>query len=484
MVSGRGRFSLLFLALAAIMFCLALVLTPSSRAQNQDNSAVAAAGGGKDCVDFKDQNNGTGTGADTGPNSSEDTTTGTGGGTTSGTGASNGTEQSQQNGNQDGQQTQQTQQDGNQDNQQTQQQTRQTQGQNGNQDSSTGDIQQSLGTGNNGDQQSQQNGSQDTSADQQTQQTQGGSQDDQQMQGQNGNNECVIASTVPDQSLLPTGAPAKSNAKETTAQEKSSSGEKQGNSDQDGKQSDRGGEQSKTGGGQKPKSGSDTQKKTSSGGKKLEIEDHGKKIEIEDRSGRAPRQQKPETNSKSAPAKDVRSQSAPTTDLAPRLAATKWTRPSNTEIAATDKPRRFVPNDSTEMTLSVRAMGLYNVPVASSNSLDDLDKGLVRVPKTSLPWESGHQRNVYIAGHYLGQPDTQSRLVFYNLDELKTGDELVLKDDQGRPYKYRVSEKFATGPDDSWVMGQVRGRDMLTLQTCIPPDFGKRLVVRADRVRT
>jgi sortase (surface protein transpeptidase) len=25
---------------------------------------------------------------------------------------------------------------------------------------------------------------------------------------------------------------------------------------------------------------------------------------------------------------------------------------------------------------------------------------------------------------------------------------------------------------------------MLTLQTCIPPDFGKRLVVRADRVRT
>jgi sortase A len=135
-------------------------------------------------------------------------------------------------------------------------------------------------------------------------------------------------------------------------------------------------------------------------------------------------------------------------------------------------------------TLSVRAMGLYNVPVASSNSLEDLDKGLVRVPKTSLPWESGHQRNVYIAGDYLGQPKTQSRLVFYNLHELKTGDELVLKDDQGRPYKYRVSEKFATGPQDSWVMGQVRGRDMLTLQTCIHPDFGKRLVVRADRVRT
>jgi sortase (surface protein transpeptidase) len=32
-------------------------------------------------------------------------------------------------------------------------------------------------------------------------------------------------------------------------------------------------------------------------------------------------------------------------------------------------------------------------------------------------------------------------------------------------------------------MGKVRDRDMLTLQTCIPPDFGKRLLVRADRVR-
>jgi LPXTG-site transpeptidase (sortase) family protein len=31
--------------------------------------------------------------------------------------------------------------------------------------------------------------------------------------------------------------------------------------------------------------------------------------------------------------------------------------------------------------------------------------------------------------------------------------------------------------------GQVRGRDMVTLQTCTPyPTFEKRLIVRADRV--
>jgi LPXTG-site transpeptidase (sortase) family protein len=73
-------------------------------------------------------------------------------------------------------------------------------------------------------------------------------------------------------------------------------------------------------------------------------------------------------------------------------------------------------------------------------------------------------------------------MIFYNLHKLKKGDEIALKDGLGQVYKYRVSEKFAAGAADNWAMGEVRNRDMLTLQTCIPPDFGKRLLVRADRV--
>ena len=46
-----------------------------------------------------------------------------------------------------------------------------------------------------------------------------------------------------------------------------------------------------------------------------------------------------------------------------------------------------------------------------------------------------------------------------------------------------LSETFLAEPTDSWVTGQLRGRDMLTLQTCTPiPTFQKRLIVRADRV--
>ncbi len=74
-------------------------------------------------------------------------------------------------------------------------------------------------------------------------------------------------------------------------------------------------------------------------------------------------------------------------------------------------------------------------------------------------------------------------MIFYNLDKLGTGDRIVLKDRTGRVYEYEVSETFLADPTDSWVMGQVRGRDMVTLQTCTPiPTFEKRLIVRADRV--
>jgi sortase A len=46
-----------------------------------------------------------------------------------------------------------------------------------------------------------------------------------------------------------------------------------------------------------------------------------------------------------------------------------------------------------------------------------------------------------------------------------------------------VIESFEVAPFDRWVTGRVRGRDLLTLQTCTPiPTFEKRLIVRAERI--
>jgi sortase A len=135
------------------------------------------------------------------------------------------------------------------------------------------------------------------------------------------------------------------------------------------------------------------------------------------------------------------------------------------------------------MGLTIHSMGIYNAPVFDSSSRWALATGVAHIPETSLPWSYGAQRNVYLAGHRMGFRGTWSRMIFYNLDKLKEGDKVVLKDRTGHTYEYRVSETFLADPADSWVMGQVRGRDMLTLQTCTPyPTFEKRLIVRADRV--
>jgi sortase A len=163
------------------------------------------------------------------------------------------------------------------------------------------------------------------------------------------------------------------------------------------------------------------------------------------------------------------------------IAADDWPAPTGAQLEAANRPRHYDLPPGAVMGLTIKAIGLYDVPVYDSASQWALDNGVSHIPETSLPWSGTPQRNVYLAGHKLGWPGTGSHLVFYNLEDLRSGDEILLKNRQGHKYTYRVSESFVTDPRDSWVMGQVRGRDMVTLQTCTGPGFEKRLIVRADR---
>jgi sortase A len=160
-----------------------------------------------------------------------------------------------------------------------------------------------------------------------------------------------------------------------------------------------------------------------------------------------------------------------------------WQRPTRQEVEAANGPRHYNLPAGAIMGLTIEAIGVYNAPVFDSNSQWALAKGVAHNPQTSLPWSPTPQRNVYLAGHRMGFRGTWSRMLFYNLDNLERGDEVLLKDRAGTSYRYRVSEVLITDPTDVWVMGQVRERDMVTLQTCTPiPTFEKRLIVRADRV--
>jgi sortase A len=193
-------------------------------------------------------------------------------------------------------------------------------------------------------------------------------------------------------------------------------------------------------------------------------------------------QPEPEPVAQPEPAAQPEPRPEPEREVLP-VAEEDWPMPTQEEVEVASEPRHYDLPNGAVMGLTIEAMGIYDVPVYDSASQWAMDNGVSHIPETSLPWSTTPQRNVYLAGHRVGWPGTWSHLVFYHLDKLGRGDTVVLRDRQGRRYEYEVTETFITDPTDSWVMGQVRGRDMVTLQTCTPiPSFEKRIIVRADRV--
>ena len=110
----------------------------------------------------------------------------------------------------------------------------------------------------------------------------------------------------------------------------------------------------------------------------------------------------------------------------------------------------------------------------------------VHIEHTGWPWEK--EANVYIAGHRLGYPHTQSWLAFWDLDKLEKGDEINITDSELRNYTYVVYEKSvgkgsSCGPMTSNTLSDlepVEGKNIVTLQTCTLPDYKKRLLVRGE----
>src|SRR5215208_6615931 len=102
----------------------------------------------------------------------------------------------------------------------------------------------------------------------------------------------------------------------------------------------------------------------------------------------------------------------------------------------------------------------------------------VHIKHTGFPWEK--QANVYIAGHRLGFPNTDSHLAFWDLNKLEDGDEFYITDSEGRKYTYKVFNKFIASPENLSVLAPVDGKNIVTLQTCTLPDYTSRLLVRGE----
>ena len=137
------------------------------------------------------------------------------------------------------------------------------------------------------------------------------------------------------------------------------------------------------------------------------------------------------------------------------------------------------PDDKT-LYLTVPDLGLTDVPVYNSVKEKKLKKSVVHIPATGFPWQEG--ANTYIAGHRLGFEGTDSYLIFYYLDTLGEGDEILLEDEAGDTYEYRVTEQKIVDPDNVEIMEPEEGKSLVSLQTCTLPDYKQRLIVQGELV--
>lgn len=141
------------------------------------------------------------------------------------------------------------------------------------------------------------------------------------------------------------------------------------------------------------------------------------------------------------------------------------------------------PPENETLSLTVPKMSrVKDVPVYTAAADDNaaLDEGAVHVRGTGFPWED--EANVYIAGHRLGYPNTGSFLVFYDIHKLDNGDNVVLRDSDGRRYLYEVFNEFVVEPHQIEVTEPVAGKNIVSLQACTLPDYSKRLIIQAELV--
>jgi sortase A len=134
------------------------------------------------------------------------------------------------------------------------------------------------------------------------------------------------------------------------------------------------------------------------------------------------------------------------------------------------------------MTLSVSKLGLKDVAVPTADSQVALDEeGIIHLKDSGMPWQQ--DSNTVIVGHAIGFPETKLTYVFYELDKMEPGDEIVVRDGEGKEYVYEVYDRMTVQPEDYWVTYPEPGSEIISLQTCTPiPTFENRLIVRGELV--
>jgi sortase A len=158
--------------------------------------------------------------------------------------------------------------------------------------------------------------------------------------------------------------------------------------------------------------------------------------------------------------------------------------PKQADAAKREKPVIVkVPKDKTLRVTVPEMSRVRNSTIPYAGGTDEnafRNHAGVHLRGTGFPWH--RQANVYIAGHRLGYVGTPSWLAFWDLNKVDVGDKVFVTDSLGRRYVYRVFKDFVVDPTDVFVTRPLKGRNILTLQTCTLPDYSRRLIIQAERV--
>ena len=143
------------------------------------------------------------------------------------------------------------------------------------------------------------------------------------------------------------------------------------------------------------------------------------------------------------------------------------------------------PKDKT-LELTVPAMARIendDIPYAGGTDEEALKThAAIHLEGTGFPWDD--EANVYIAGHRLGYPNTESWLTFWDLNKVGVGDKIYVTDANGTKYTYRVFKTFIVNPSDTHITETEPGKNILTLQTCTLPNYEQRLIVQSELTDT
>ena len=153
------------------------------------------------------------------------------------------------------------------------------------------------------------------------------------------------------------------------------------------------------------------------------------------------------------------------------------------ELSSQDPAAAGGPEDKT-LKLTIPKMSQIEddtIPYVPGTDNDALgSNAAIHLDGTGFPWQE--EANVYVAGHRLGYPNSDSFLAFFDLNKLQNGDKVYVTDADDTRYTYEVFEETVVSPSDLSVTEPIPGKNIITLQTCTLPDYSDRLIVQAELV--